>query len=272
MRAEPGRGRGAARHLAAGDLAAARRARSRRSCGRRRSRCAPSAGCGRCPPSRTTRSRPGIPAGSSARRCTTSRAWSRTGAGLRVAAVETGGWDLHAGAGRADGGPMRDRLQELGQALAAFANELGGDFGRVTVVTVSEFGRRAAENGRVRHRPRARHARPWCSAARSAAAGSRPVAGPRPRPARGRRPRGHHGLPVGARRGPRHPARRDRPARRVPRLHAEGRRRGASATLTCKNAVIMSAFTNCMITTARSARGTGGRARSSVLAWCGSRW
>jgi len=67
--------------------------------------------------------------------------------GLRVAAVETGGWDLHVNAGRTDGGPMHDRLRELGQALAAFANELGGDFGRVTVVTVSEFGRRAAENG-----------------------------------------------------------------------------------------------------------------------------
>jgi uncharacterized protein (DUF1501 family) len=67
--------------------------------------------------------------------------------GLRVAAVESGGWDLHAGAGTADAGAMRDRLFELAQALVAFANELAEDFGRVTLVTVSEFGRRAAENG-----------------------------------------------------------------------------------------------------------------------------
>ena len=71
----------------------------------------------------------------------------RAGVGLRVVTVDAGGWDLHAGAGRVDGGAMRDRLQELAQALAAFRGDLGGDFDRVTVVTVSEFGRRAAENG-----------------------------------------------------------------------------------------------------------------------------
>jgi uncharacterized protein (DUF1501 family) len=71
----------------------------------------------------------------------------RAGVGLRVAAVDAGGWDMHLNAGTADGGPMRDRLQELSQALAAFGNDLGPDFGRVTVVTLSEFGRRAAENG-----------------------------------------------------------------------------------------------------------------------------
>lgn len=67
--------------------------------------------------------------------------------GLRVVTVDADGWDLHAGAGRVDGGALRDRLQVLAQALATFRGDLGDDFDRVTVVTVSEFGRRAAENG-----------------------------------------------------------------------------------------------------------------------------
>jgi uncharacterized protein (DUF1501 family) len=71
----------------------------------------------------------------------------RARVGVRVAAVDVDGWDLHAGAGRAGGGPMHDRLRELSEALAAFAGELGDDLGRVTLVTLSEFGRRAAENG-----------------------------------------------------------------------------------------------------------------------------
>jgi uncharacterized protein (DUF1501 family) len=71
----------------------------------------------------------------------------RADAGLSVATVESGGWDLHAGAGRAGDGPMHDNLLELSRALAAFAAELEDDFGRVTLVTLTEFGRRAAENG-----------------------------------------------------------------------------------------------------------------------------
>ena len=71
----------------------------------------------------------------------------RADAGLRVATVESGGWDLHAGAGRAGEGPMHDSLLELSRGLAAFAAELDDDFGRVTLVTLTEFGRRAAENG-----------------------------------------------------------------------------------------------------------------------------
>jgi uncharacterized protein (DUF1501 family) len=71
----------------------------------------------------------------------------RADAGLRVATVDFGGWDLHAGAGRAGDGPMHDNLLELSRALAAFGAELDDDFGRVTLVTLTEFGRRAAENG-----------------------------------------------------------------------------------------------------------------------------
>jgi uncharacterized protein (DUF1501 family) len=71
----------------------------------------------------------------------------RARSGVNVATVDVDGWDLHADAGRFDGGRMRDRLRELSQGMAAFRDDLGADFGRVTVVTLSEFGRRAAENG-----------------------------------------------------------------------------------------------------------------------------
>ncbi|MGH9294919.1 MAG: DUF1501 domain-containing protein, partial [Acidimicrobiales bacterium] len=67
--------------------------------------------------------------------------------GVRIAAVDYGDWDFHADLGAAGSGAMAAMLGELGQSLAAFAADLGPDFERVTVVTVSEFGRRVVENG-----------------------------------------------------------------------------------------------------------------------------
>jgi uncharacterized protein (DUF1501 family) len=68
-------------------------------------------------------------------------------AGLRVAAVDVGGWDMHTNIGNPAGGDMRNRLNELSTALAAFADDLGPALNDVTVVTMSEFGRRVEENG-----------------------------------------------------------------------------------------------------------------------------
>lgn len=67
--------------------------------------------------------------------------------GLQVACVDEGDWDMHAGMGNADSGWLHDHLSELAQALAAFATDLGPLMDGVTVVTLSEFGRRVAENG-----------------------------------------------------------------------------------------------------------------------------
>ena len=73
----------------------------------------------------------------------------KAGVGLRLAAVDLGDWDMHVDLGRFDApyGWMRTKLDELGRALAAFATDLGPAFGNVTVVTLSEFGRRVGENG-----------------------------------------------------------------------------------------------------------------------------
>ncbi|MDR7280922.1 DUF1501 domain-containing protein [Catenuloplanes atrovinosus] len=61
--------------------------------------------------------------------------------GLVAAAVDSGDWDMHEGlAGR-----MHDNLSGLAGALAAFAADTA--LRNVTVLTISEFGRRVAENG-----------------------------------------------------------------------------------------------------------------------------
>jgi uncharacterized protein (DUF1501 family) len=69
--------------------------------------------------------------------------------GLRVATVHVGGWDLHTGFGSptSGGGTFAGRLLAIAGGLAAFAADLGPEFDRVTVFTVSEFGRRVQQNG-----------------------------------------------------------------------------------------------------------------------------
>ncbi|UQU68234.1 DUF1501 domain-containing protein [Couchioplanes caeruleus] len=72
----------------------------------------------------------------------------KANAGLAAAAVDCGDWDMHEGLGTAvQGQRMYDNLFETATALAAFAADLGPDgMAGVTLVTVSEFGRRVAEN------------------------------------------------------------------------------------------------------------------------------
>jgi uncharacterized protein (DUF1501 family) len=66
--------------------------------------------------------------------------------GLEVACVDTGGWDTHETQGT-NGGYLADRLDGFARALAAFYTDLGDRMNGVTVVTMSEFGRRVGENG-----------------------------------------------------------------------------------------------------------------------------
>ncbi len=66
--------------------------------------------------------------------------------GLEVACVDIGGWDTHANQGNAQG-QLASLLQELSSGMAAFWADLGDKMRSVTVLTLSEFGRRAAENG-----------------------------------------------------------------------------------------------------------------------------
>jgi uncharacterized protein (DUF1501 family) len=67
--------------------------------------------------------------------------------GLQVAAVDYGDWDMHADQGTVDAGWMHDHLGELAAALAAFGTDLGTLLDGVTLITLTEFGRRVEENG-----------------------------------------------------------------------------------------------------------------------------
>lgn len=66
----------------------------------------------------------------------------RADIGLQVAAVDIGGWDHHDN----EAGILSTLLDELARTLAAFDTDLGTRMQNVTVVTMTEFGRRAAEN------------------------------------------------------------------------------------------------------------------------------
>jgi len=70
----------------------------------------------------------------------------RSDVGLEIAATDCGGWDTHTGQGAAKG-QLANRLQDLGESLAAFACDLGEKMADVCVVTMTEFGRTVRENG-----------------------------------------------------------------------------------------------------------------------------
>ena len=71
---------------------------------------------------------------------------ARAGVGLQVACVTGYGWDMHEGMGSSASGYAHDLVSRLGRSLAAFAHDLGPLLARTTIVTVSEFGRRVAQN------------------------------------------------------------------------------------------------------------------------------
>ena len=63
--------------------------------------------------------------------------------GLEVAFADIGGWDHHAN----ENNQLTNVLREFGTSLAAFATDMGDRMADIVVVTMSEFGRTAAENG-----------------------------------------------------------------------------------------------------------------------------
>src|SRR6202051_3024481 len=69
--------------------------------------------------------------------------------GLEVAFTDVGGWDTHVNeVGQTPGaGQLANLLGNFAQALAAFHQDLGDRMEDVAVVTMSEFGRTARENG-----------------------------------------------------------------------------------------------------------------------------
>jgi uncharacterized protein (DUF1501 family) len=66
--------------------------------------------------------------------------------GLEIAFTEIDGWDTHVSQGGATG-QLASRLKVLGDSLMAFYRDLGARMEDVVLLTLSEFGRTARENG-----------------------------------------------------------------------------------------------------------------------------
>ncbi len=67
--------------------------------------------------------------------------------GLEVAFVDVGGWDTHQNQGSVQEGRLPQGLGQFGAAIAAFYRDLGDRMEDVVILTMSEFGRTARENG-----------------------------------------------------------------------------------------------------------------------------
>jgi uncharacterized protein (DUF1501 family) len=70
----------------------------------------------------------------------------RADVGLEVAFADLGGWDTHANQG-ASTGTLAQRLTDFSDSIAALVTDLGDKMEDVVILTMSEFGRTAKENG-----------------------------------------------------------------------------------------------------------------------------
>ncbi|WP_300677969.1 DUF1501 domain-containing protein [Nocardioides sp.] len=66
--------------------------------------------------------------------------------GAQVITVDHGGWDMHTALGTPTHGPMVTQAGQLAKAVATFFTDLGAAADTVTLVVLSEFGRRVQEN------------------------------------------------------------------------------------------------------------------------------
>jgi len=122
--------------------------------------------------------------------------------GVEVLFVDCGGWDNHVNEGGVQG-QLSNLLRDLAQSLAAFHQDLGDRMNEVVVVTMSEFGRTAKENGNRG----TDHGHANCMFVMGGDVRGGKVYGKmawpqRPSTQRRPRPRPHHGFPRCSRRNP----------------------------------------------------------------------
>ncbi len=72
-----------------------------------------------------------------------SAALIRSGVGVRAIAVDFGGWDHHVDISWR----ISSQIEQMSTCIAVFLADLGPHASRVTIVTLSEFGRRLGQNG-----------------------------------------------------------------------------------------------------------------------------
>jgi len=66
--------------------------------------------------------------------------------GVEAAFTDIGGWDTHQNQGSTDG-QLANRLRDFSDSIAAFWRDMGPEAENITLVTMSEFGRTAHQNG-----------------------------------------------------------------------------------------------------------------------------
>ena len=66
--------------------------------------------------------------------------------GLEIAFADVGGWDTHVNQGSTTG-QLAQRLDDFSRSIAALVTDLGDRMDDVVILTMSEFGRMARENG-----------------------------------------------------------------------------------------------------------------------------
>lgn len=70
----------------------------------------------------------------------------KSNVGLEIAFADVGGWDTHVNQGSSTG-QLAQRLDDFSRSIAALVTDLGDRMDDVVIMTMSEFGRMARENG-----------------------------------------------------------------------------------------------------------------------------
>jgi uncharacterized protein (DUF1501 family) len=70
----------------------------------------------------------------------------KSNVGLEIAFADVGGWDTHVNQGSSTG-QLAQRLNDFSESIAALVTDLGDRMDDVVIMTMSEFGRMARENG-----------------------------------------------------------------------------------------------------------------------------
>jgi uncharacterized protein (DUF1501 family) len=70
----------------------------------------------------------------------------KSNVGLEIAFADVGGWDTHVNQGSSTG-QLAQRLGDFSQSIAALVTDLGDRMDDIVIMTMSEFGRMARENG-----------------------------------------------------------------------------------------------------------------------------
>lgn len=101
---------------------------------------------GLAPASRTENNRTRYPEGDLGAALSQVARVVRGDVGVEVITVDQGDWDMHTDVGTLEWGRMRTNAGTLAGSIAAFFDDLGDQAPKVTLVALSEFGRRVQEN------------------------------------------------------------------------------------------------------------------------------